>query len=71
MSSVSLARSGYRNVLDPTDTAASTNALAVIDLEPGSRTEALTGRLAVGAAQAAVGGAESLVGCVGTAASGT
>ena len=45
-------------MLEPADRAASTSALAVIDLEPGRRTEVATGRWAVGAVQAAAGGAE-------------
>jgi hypothetical protein len=39
-------------VLDPTDTAASTSARALIDFDPGSRTVSETGPWAVGAGQA-------------------
>ena len=54
ISSVSRARSGWRRVLDPTETAASTSARAVIDFEPGRRTVSRPGR-AVGAGHGASG----------------
>jgi putative SOS response-associated peptidase YedK len=56
MSSVSRARNGCRTVLEPTDTAESTSARAVMDFEPGSRTVPATGCPAVGAVQGVDGG---------------
>src|SRR5258705_1895666 len=47
ISSVSRARSGYRMVDGPAETADSTSARAVIDLDPGRRTVARTGEGAV------------------------
>ncbi|GIJ53441.1 hypothetical protein Vau01_009570 [Virgisporangium aurantiacum] len=48
---MSRARSGARSVLVPIDTAASTSARAVMDLDPGRCTEEVTGPDAVGAGQ--------------------
>jgi hypothetical protein len=48
--SVSRARSGAWSVVVPSEIAARINARAVIDLDPGSRTVALTALVAVGAA---------------------
>ena len=69
MSSVSRARSGCRTVLEPTDTAESTKARAVIDFEPGSRTVPVTGCPAVGAVQGVV--ASAATGAAGRDESGT
>src|SRR5690606_39958443 len=55
----SRARNGARSVEGPTDTAASTRARAVIDLEPGRRTVVRTGALAVGAVQGTRGGTDT------------
>jgi hypothetical protein len=46
---VSRARSGCRRVLDPLESDAITSALPVMDFDPGRRTIAVTGLLAVGA----------------------
>ncbi|GAB3870382.1 hypothetical protein GCM10027610_132060 [Dactylosporangium cerinum] len=54
---MSRARSGARRVLAPRDRAPRTRARAVIDLEPGSRTVAVTGPDAVGAVQGRDAGA--------------
>ncbi len=51
ISSVSRARSGRSIVAGPPARALSTRARAVIDLEPGSRTDVVTGPAAVGAVQ--------------------
>ena len=51
ISSVSRARSGYRMVDGPSEIADSTSARAVIDFDPGRRTVACTGTVAVGAVQ--------------------
>ena len=50
-SAVSLARSGLAITAGPSPSAARTNARLVMDLEPGSRTRALTGPAAAGEAQ--------------------
>jgi hypothetical protein len=53
ISSLSRARNGLRKVLAPTETAASTNARAVIDFDPGKAIVACIGSDAVGATHGA------------------